>query len=152
MEKIQNTAAGRGHVRAVFSERCRGHAVPLDLVRVHLRAVGRMALRGRVAAAFAGYLVTDSDDDELRRLEIYGRKYQTKAAALSEVRGRHRPALDRLAATGRGPWPFDLHSSAVDSGHGCLDAPGYLAAGGMRAYRSEYSGDIVRAPVLAVRS
>lgn len=151
MSEIQNTAAGRGHVRAVFSGRCRGHAVPLDLVRVHLRAVGRMALRGRVAAAFAGYLVTDSDDDELRRLEIYGRKYEAKKAAFSEVRGRHRMALDRLAATGRGPWSFHLQSSGFDGGMGCLDAPGYMAAGGMRSYRCDQSGGIVRAPVLAVR-
>lgn len=152
MIENHNAAAGRGHVRAVFSERCRGFAAPLDLVRVHLRAVGRMALRARIVAEFAGYLVTDSDDEKLRRLEMYGRKYQTKKPAFTEGRGRHRVALDRIAATGRGPWSFDLHSSTADSGHGCLDAPVYLAAGGMRAYRSECSGDIVRAPVLAVRS
>lgn len=149
MEKIQNTAAGRGHVRAVFSERCRGHAVPLDLVRAHLRGVGRLAIRARVAAAFSDYLVTDCPDDAaLRRLEIEGKK----AAAFSDARRRHRPAVDRLAATGRGPWSFDLLSSDTDAGHGCIDAPDYLAAGAMRAYRADLSGEIVRAPVLAVRA
>lgn len=67
MQEIQSTAAGRGHVRAVFSPRCKGHAAPLDLVRVHLRAV---AMRGRVRAAFADYLVTDSDDEAFHRIAV----------------------------------------------------------------------------------
>lgn len=46
-------ASGRGYVRAVFSRRMRGYALPLDLVRVHLRA--------RLREAFAGYLVTEQE-------------------------------------------------------------------------------------------
>lgn len=148
MSEIQNTAAGRGHVRAVFSGRCRGHAVPLDLVRVHLRAVARVALRGRLRAEFAGYMVNDPDDESLRRLEIAGRE----KAAFADGRARHKPALDRIAATGRRPWSFHLQSGMDDVGHGCLDAPGYMAAGAMRSYRCGMSGDVVRAPSLWVRA
>lgn len=146
MSEIQNTAAGRGHVRAVFSARCRGYAAPVDLVRAHLRAVGRVALRGRLVHAFAGYLVTDPDDAQLRGLEIAG-----KSAPFSEVRGRHRMSLDRLASTGRGPWSFHLHSTCADAAHGCLDAPVYMAAGAMRSYRCDQSGEVLRAPMLVVR-
>ena len=146
MSEIQNTAAGRGHVRAVFSARCRGYAAPVDLVRAHLRAVGRVALRGRLVRAFAGYLVTDPDDAQLRGLEIAG-----KSAPFSEVRGRHRMSLDRLASTGRGPWSFHLHSTGADAAHGCLDAPDYMAAGAMRSYRCDQSGEVLRAPMLGVR-
>lgn len=61
MSNIQAMAgAGVGHVRAVFSGRCRGFAAPLDLVRVHLRAVVRSGVRRRLAAEFGGYLVTDA--------------------------------------------------------------------------------------------
>lgn len=157
MSDIQNTAAGRGHVRAVFLERCRGFAAPLDLVRVHLRVVGRLAWRGRVQKEFAGYLVTDSDDAALRRLEIYGRKYAEKAVdseagyPFSNAREKYRPAFDRLATTGRGPWSFDLQPGFELGIIGCIDAPGYLPAGAMRAYRCEQSGDRIRAPMIRGR-
>lgn len=49
-------AAPFGYVRAVISQRVKGHAAPLDLVRAHLRAVG---IRRRCRAAFADYLVSD---------------------------------------------------------------------------------------------
>lgn len=47
----------QGYVRAVFSQRARGHAVPVDLLRAHLRGVNRVAVRRRLASAFAGWLV-----------------------------------------------------------------------------------------------
>lgn len=132
-------AAPAGYVRAVFSSRWKGYAAPLDLVRVHLRAVCKSAWRRRVSESFAGYLVTDSDDMALRELEQRG--------AFSDRRQSYRPGLDRLGATGRGPWSFDLQNFS-DGGHGCMDAPGYLAAGAMYSYRCSHSGDVVRAPAL----
>jgi hypothetical protein len=61
MASVQAVAGGHvGYVRAVFSHRCRGFALPVDLVRANLRAVVRVSVRRRVAAEFAGYLVTDS--------------------------------------------------------------------------------------------
>lgn len=133
--------APAGYVRAVFSERCKGQAAPLDLMREHLRAVSRSAWRRRVAESFAGYLVTDTDDLALRELERRG------VPAFSDRRQNYRPGLDRLGATGRGPWSFDLQDFS-DGGHGCMDAPGYLAAGAMYSYRCGQSGDVVRAPAL----
>lgn len=143
-------AAPAGYVRAVFSDRCKGHAAPLDLMRALLRAcriargraifyAAREAERARVARAFADYLVTDSDDEALRWLET--------RAAFSERRKNYRMRLDRLGATGRGPWSFDLQDFS-DGGHGCMDAPGYLAAGAMFSYRCSQSGDVVRSPRL----
>lgn len=61
MGSVQAVAGGHmGYVRAVFSARCRGFALPVDLVRANLRAVSRVLVRRRVAEEFAGYLVTDS--------------------------------------------------------------------------------------------
>lgn len=146
MNEIQGTAGGRGHVRAVFSDRCRGFSVPLDLVRVHLRALGRLAMLGRVRDAFAGYLVTDSDDLALRELEQMEAGYP-----FSSAREKHRPTLDRLATTGRQPWSFDLQPGFSFEIIGCIDAPGYIAAGAMRAYRCEQSGDRISAPMIRCR-
>lgn len=52
---------GRGYVLAVKSGRLRGHAAPLALVRVQLRAVNSAGVARRLRAAFAGYLVTDGE-------------------------------------------------------------------------------------------
>lgn len=164
MIENQNTAAGRGYVRAVFSERCRGFAAPLDLVRAHLRAVWG-GVRGHLLAvdlcdcvATAG----DAQDDELRSLEMRGRVRAAFAGYLvtdeeaerpfSESRKRHLPENDRIAMTGRGPWFFDLHSTLNEGGMGCMDAPHYIAAGGMRAYRCDMSGERMKAPMLWVRA
>lgn len=149
MSEIQNTAAGRGHVRAVFSERCRGFSVPLDLVRVHLRAVCRLAMLGRVRDAFVGYLVTDSDDAALRELE-----QMEEGCPFSNTREKYRPTFDRLATTGRQPWSFDLQQEfafEIIGCIGCIDATGYIAAGAMRAYRCEQSGDRIKAPMIRGR-
>jgi hypothetical protein len=60
MEKIKGfDVRGRGFVLAVKSARLRGHAAPLALVRVQLRAVNSAGVARRLRAAFAGYLVTD---------------------------------------------------------------------------------------------
>lgn len=146
MIENQNTAAGRGHVRAVFLERCRGFAAPVDLVRAHLRAVGRLAMLGRVRDAFAGYLVTDSDDLALRELEQLEAGYP-----FSNSREKYRPTFDRLATTGKQPWSFHLQDGFAFEAIGCIDAPGYIAAGAMRAYRCEQSGDRIKAPMIRGR-
>lgn len=162
MIENQNTAAGRGHVRAVFSERCRGFVAPLDLVRAHLRAVWGGVRWHLLAVDLCDCVATagDAQDDELRALEMRGRVRAAfadylvtdgEALAFSESRGLHKPENDRLAMTGRGPWLFDLQSGLFDGGHGCMDAPHYLAAGGMRSYRCDMSGDRVKAPMLWAR-
>lgn len=162
MVENQGTASSRGHVRAVFSERCRGFAAPLDLVRALVRARRVEWLRGIFEAARADGLARlgEFQDDELRALEMRGRLRAAfagylvtddEAGAFSELRGRHLPANDRLAMTGRGPWSFDLQSGMFDGGMGCMDAPHYIAAGGMRAYRCDMSGDRVKAPMLWAR-
>lgn len=159
MSENQGTAASRGYVRSVFSERCRGFVAPLDLVRAHLRAVwgGARALLPAVDLCDCAALGGDVRDDELRTLEMRGRVRAAfagylvtdgEAGVFSESRGLYKPENDRLAMTGRGPWLFDLQSVWFDSGVGCMDAPHYLAAGGMRSYRCDMSGDRVRAPML----
>lgn len=70
-------ASGRGYVRAVFSRRMRGYAFPLDLVRVHLRAVNSAGVARRMRAAFAGYLVSDDESGypfSNRRAKYQGRR------------------------------------------------------------------------------
>lgn len=49
-----------GYALAVLSRRCRGHVVPLDLLRVVASVANRAGVRRRVASAFKGYLVTDA--------------------------------------------------------------------------------------------
>jgi len=140
MNEIQSTAASRGHVRAVFSERCRGFAAPLDLVRVHLRAVGRLIdrmdselraleMRGRVRGAFADYLVSDAAPCELSEAEmvacwpfVAGRA----AFAFSGRREWHQIGINRLCVTGsRSP----IEAGYRDVAGGPLDAPDCLPAG-----------------------
>ena len=84
-------SAPAGFVRAVFSRRHGGHSAPLDLVRAHLRAVG---IRRRCRDAFAGYLVTDSDDEALRALEA------VQVPAFSWRREFYRGKVDALCVTG----------------------------------------------------
>lgn len=132
-------AAPGGYVRAVFSRRVGGFAAPLDLMRAHLRAVG---VRRRCRAAFADYLVTDSDDLELRALEA------VPVPAFYESRGKYTPKNDAIAMTAYGPWldelqsvfhPFDVQGS--------LDAPQSIAAGAMRRF-----GASCFLPALAARA
>lgn len=169
MLKIEvGAAAPAGYVRAVFSRKAGGFAAPLDLMRAQARAAGRLAQRGRLRAAFAGYLVSDSDDEALRRLENYGRKYEAKQkmAGAGVVAGRdccypwlpfsgnrvrYRPLHDRVAMTGRGPWGIELKGSEFYGCGGALDAPEYMAAGYMRAH-FDSDGFNVCMPGLGVRS
>lgn len=155
MSRTENRISRGGSVRAVFSRRCNGYAAPLDLIIAHLKAailwrelwkVGAQneAMRARVAADFAGYLVTDADDLALRALE------SVPAVPFAVKRVQHKPALDRIALTGRGPWALALQSSEFSAAHGALDAPEHIAAGAMRAH-SGGDGFRVRLPVLAVR-
>lgn len=156
MSRIENRVSRGGSVRAVFSRRCNGFAAPLDLVIAHLKAailwrelwkVGAQneAMRARVAADFAGYLVTDADDLALRALE------SVPAVPFAAKRVQHKPALDRIAMTGRGPWSHDLQSSEFGAARGALDAPEFIAAGAMRGHVGG-DGFRVRLPVLSARA
>lgn len=98
------TAHGRGWVRAVFSRRMRGYALPLGLVRVHLRTVNSAAFARRLREAFAGYLVSDSE-----------------CGAFSHRREQYQPVLVGTFCTG---FQYDPRG-----GH--LDAPDFVAAGSM---------------------
>jgi hypothetical protein len=83
MEKIKGfDVRGRGFVLAVNSARLRGHAAPLALVRVQLRAVNSVGVARRLREAFAGYLVTDPEAGypfrnsrqkyQMRRVGVFG--------------------------------------------------------------------------------
>lgn len=117
MTNIQAMAgASVGHVRACFSGRCRGFAAPVDLMRAHLRAVNRCAVRRRVASAFAGYLVTDAGPDVL--------------PLFAKNRVWHEQGPDLYCMTSeRSGWGYA--SQGVESGP--IDAPGMIAAGSMIA-------------------
>ena len=64
MSVKNGAAASGGYVRTVFSQRVMGCVAPLDLVRACLRArieadrrgFENARVRGRLAAAFSGYL------------------------------------------------------------------------------------------------
>ena len=91
---VENRVSRGGSVRAVFSRRCKGYAAPLDLVIAHLKAsilwrelwkVGAQneAMRARVAADFAGYLVTDADD--LALITFYQSRWNNGLAFLIQI-------------------------------------------------------------------
>lgn len=125
---FQGAAALGGYVRAVFSGRLCGFAAPVDLVRAQLKTAAAVALRGRIRAAFADYLVTDGgeDDSALRLLEIGGRWLEAKAPAFSPRRAFHAGFHEVLTVTGGGePLDYRYRSAAG----GALDAPGCLPAG-----------------------
>lgn len=124
MSNIQVLAgAGVGHVRAVFSGRCRGFAAPLDLVRVHLRAVVRSGVRRRLAVDFGGYLVTE------------------EGPAVVPMFSRHRvwheqgPDLYCMTSERMG-WGY--RSEGVASGP--IDAPALIPAGSMWSGDSGFDG------------
>ena len=118
MKNIQAMAGGSvGYVRGVFSARCRGVAIPAELLRAHLRGVARVGVRRRLAAEFAGYLVTDGGADEIpfssKRRLVY---------VPSFYRAGWGPRRDELQH-----WAWD-----AGAGDGCsLDAADWIAAGGM---------------------
>lgn len=98
-------ASGRGYVRAVYSKRARGFAVPVDLLRVHCRTLVRVGVRGRVRDAFAGYLVTDDE-----------------CGPFSESRKNY---------AGRPYWVMRTGCALPSNFGGDLDAPEWIAAGAM---------------------
>lgn len=96
-----------------FSRRCRGQAVACDLVRAVLKCKNKLtamrrneAMRARLAEGFANYLVTD-----------YEAGYPFRSS-------RVKYAQRRISVLNTG---FQYHELG---GH--LDAPEYMAAGGMR--------------------
>lgn len=63
MSNIRNVPAGAGvFVLAVYSVRTGGCGAPADLLRVVAREVGRLAIRRRLAAAMADYLVSEESE------------------------------------------------------------------------------------------
>lgn len=118
MSENQCSVARRGYVRAVFCERVRGHAAPLDLVRSVLAALQLEAVRLREAEMrelshfFGGYLVTEPDEE----IE----------PAFSKRRAWHLFGVDgSCCASPR--LPADAEYSDVAGGS--LDAPVHMAAG-----------------------
>lgn len=104
-----------GYVRAVFSHRCRGFALPVDLVRANLRAVVRVSVRRRVAAEFAGYLVTDSGPGVL--------------PLFSQHRAAHEYGILSECVTGAAGVGF--FGSNWGKAGGPIDAPRLMPAGSM---------------------
>lgn len=154
MVEFKGAAALGGYVRAVFSARVGGFAVPVDLLRAQLKTAAAVALRGRIRAAFADYLVTDGgeDDSALRRLEIGGRWHEAKAPAFSPRRAFHAGFHEVLTVTGGGePLDYRYRSAAG----GALDAPGRLPAGACDSVGPLFGGSpqivALREPSLWVR-
>ena len=121
MKNVQAMAGGSvGYVRGVFSARCRGVAIPAELLRAHLRGVARVGVRRRLAAEFAGYLVTDGGADEI--------------PFSSKRRHVYVPSFYRA---GWGPRHEELQHWAWDEGAAdgySIDAADWIAAGGMYNY------------------
>lgn len=124
MASVQAVAGGHmGYVRAVFSARCRGFALPVDLVRANLRAVARVSVRRRVAAEFAGYLVTDAGPDVL--------------PLFSQHRAAHEYGILSECVTGAAGVGF--FGSNWGPAGGPIDAPRLMPAGSMRS--AYFGGD-----------
>ena len=120
MKASHNNAAGRvGYVRAVFSKRARGFAVPVDLLRVVCLVAGRVATRQRIADAFRGYLVTESG----RVLPMF-----------SGRREWHAHGFDMYCATSN-RFPLGMRSweDYGDLAGGPIDAPELIVAGSFAA-------------------
>lgn len=122
-----------GYVRAVFSERARGFAAPLDLLRVVCRVVcrvaGRVATRQRIGDAFKGYLVSESGQ---------------VAEMFAKSRERHAGRVDLIGVTGGGfSWSVGIGDA--------IDAPDLMPAGGMWRFDPEPFDYPVPAPMYAVR-
>lgn len=114
-------AASRGHVRAVWSQRWKGHVAPLALVKAHLfvlRQLSRVrvenALRARLAEFSRGYLVTEPASEP----------------AFSERRGRYQSR----ARGGACLYTFRFGLRFVDMAGGDLDSPDFLPSGSSRKF------------------
>lgn len=109
---MQNNLGGKalnGHVRGVSSRRHGGVVFPLDLVRVVARVVNRGGWRRRVAAACAGYLVTES-----RHVPVW-RGADGRVLTLLCTKERHSGLRDDIEGLGVNEWS--------------MDAPIYIAGG-----------------------
>lgn len=112
MKNIQAMAGGSvGYVRGVFSARCRGVAIPAELLRVHLRGVARVGVRRRLAAEFAGYLVAEQEQEAFSRRRWWYKK------------------LHGLAVSGCGGWDSNFAGWVSEIDRGAIDAPEKIAAG-----------------------
>ncbi len=120
MSELQSVGAvRRGFVRGVVSSRLGGVAFPADLVRVAAGMARRDGARRRVAAAFAGYLVSEAGPEFL--------------PVWRDGAGRV------LALLATGPRCHGLRGGVVVAAEvGALDAPEFLPGGAMQ--RDEYSG------------
>ncbi len=124
MVENQGTAASRGHVRAVWSQRCKGFAAPLELIRAHLLAlrklaalVSREAERRRLEAWRRGYLVTDGEGAQ-----------GVEPPEFAAARARHQYGFDRLTTTGA-ELPRGLRGVEWWGSAGQIDATGWMAGG-----------------------
>ncbi len=142
-----------GHVRAVFSRRRQGFAVPVDLLRVHLRGCNRLsaerhnaAVYERLAGDFAGYLVTESDCDSISDAETFEAidlvLADGKATTEETAQQRARAALGiddlpvwrdresgRVVCLGSINYVRGLRDGFDSFERDCLDAPHHLPAG-----------------------
>ena len=130
MENNQGFAMGRGgYALAVLSRRCRGHVVPVDLLRVVASVANRAGVRRRVSAAFAGYLVTDAGPGVV--------------PMFSARRAAHEYGILSECVTGAGGVGFFY--GGLGEGGGPIDAPILLPSGAMRsADFGKYSGVVHR--------
>lgn len=138
MRASHNNAAGRvGYVRAVFSERARGFAAPVDLLRVVLRVANRIATRQRIGDAFRGYLVSESGQ---------------VAPMFAKSREKYRGAACFSVTGPRGAWEGRKREFLpwADEADFCLDAPEWLPGGGARRFEYGMQGFFVGA-VLSAR-
>lgn len=134
MKNIQAMAGGSvGYVRGVFSARCRGVAIPAELLRVHLRGVARVGVRRRLAAEFAGYLVTEQGP-----------------AVFSRRRWWHKK-LHGLGVSGCGGRDSSFAGWVSEIDRGAIDAPEKIAAGAAVPMCKLKGGLILSCDLLAAR-
>ena len=122
------TAHGRGWVRAVFSRRMRGYALPLGLVRVHLRTVNSAAFARRLREALAGYLVTEPGP-----VDMVPKVWRESDGRVMLISDNCRTGADSISGMRKG---FeDLRYGAA------LDASDWVASGCCREYLTA-SGEV----------
>ena len=118
-----------GYALAVLSRRCRGHVVPVDLLRVVASVANRAGVRRRVSAAFAGYLVSDAGPGVV--------------PMFSQHRAAHEYGILSECVTGAGGVGFFY--GGLGEGGGPIDAPHLLPSGAMRSAEfGGYSGVVHR--------
>lgn len=133
MKNIHAMAGGSvGYVRGLASVRCGGVAFPLDLVRAVAKTAARLAVRRRVGAAFAGYLVSESGPDV--------------RALFSKNREWHSQGVDIWGCTSERQG-LGFNAAGVLSGP--IDAPESIAGGGW--VKREHLGQFSALPALLDR-